>query len=167
MTIRRALAALALTAMGGGSVALAQMGDDAAFATALWEEIAAQRLVGAEALGAVPYLRIGQAHGATLVTLLSTATVDGVTGRVIVKRSYGEGATREGIIANPAENIANVTVMFQREDGYDPANGNWFWTMFAPDGMVGQMQGMAVAGRAEGCSSCHATAPGGDYLFLY
>ncbi len=157
---------LTLLSAGAVGVALAQAPDDVAFAGALWTELEAQHLVGADALGAVPYLRSGQAHGATLVTLLGTATVNGVTGQVIVKRSYADGATREAIIGNPAENIANITVMFQREDGYDPETGNWFWAMFMPDGMVGEMEGMAP-GRAEGCIGCHATAPGGDYVFLY
>jgi hypothetical protein len=161
------LGSLALISIGTIGVAVAQAPDDGAFAEALWTELEAQHLVGQNALGAVPYLRSGQAHAATLVSLLGTATINGVTGQVIVKRSYADGATREAIIGNPAENITAITVMFQREDGYDPNAGDWFWAMYTPDGAIAQMEGMAVAGRAEGCSGCHATAPGEDFVFLY
>jgi len=159
--------AAALSVAAGGSIVWAQADDDGAFAGALWEQIAGLRFVGDDALGAVPYAREGQAHGETLVTLQSTVTIDGVTGAVLVKRSYGEGATRDGIIAHPNDNLENITVMFQREAGYDPANGDWFWAMYAPDGMVGAMEGMTMAGRVGMCSGCHAAAPGGDYIFLH
>jgi hypothetical protein len=167
MKIRHWVALGAAVPIVVAGVAIAQMNDDTAFAGGLWDQLAGQRLVGPELIGAVPYLRMGEAHGATLVTLVSTATVNGVTGRAIVKRSYGDGATREGIIAAPAENLANVTVMFQREAGYAPEHGDWFWAMFTPDGAVAEMGGMAVAGRVEMCTACHAAAPGGDYTFLY
>ena len=160
------LAAIAAASVGAVGAAVAQQ-DDAAFAATLWQEIEAQRLVGANLIGAVPYAREGQAHGATLATFVSTATVGGVEGQVVVKRSYTDAATREGIIGNPAENLDNITVMFKREAGYDPANQDWFWAMYMPDGMVGEMGGMMVAGMAEGCSGCHAAAPGGDYLYLH
>lgn len=156
-----------LSVVAGGGLVWAQAGDDPAFADALWGQLAAQRLVGDEALGAVPYAREGQAHGATLVSLQSTVTVNGVTGAVLVKRSYTDAATRDGIIAHPNDNLENITVMFQREDGYDPANADWFWAMYAPTGMVGAMDGMTMAGRVTMCSGCHAAAPGGDYVFLH
>jgi len=160
------LAAITAASVGVVGAALAQQ-DDGAFAEMLWQEIEAQRLVGANLIGTVPYPRDGEAHGVTLATFVSTATVGSVKGQVIVKRSYTDAATREGIIGNPAENLDNITVMFKREAGYDPANQDWFWAMYMPDGMVGEMGGMAVAGMAEGCSGCHATAPGDDYLFLH
>lgn len=158
---------VSLTAVGIVK-AQAPMQDDAAFAAQVWDMLAEQRLVGENAIGAVPYLREGQAHGATLVTFLSTITLAGAETQVLVKRSYaGEDATRENIIANPGENLSNITVMVKREAGYDPANQDWFWAMYGADGMVGQMEGMNMAGQVAMCSGCHATAPGGDYIFLH
>ncbi|MGE3718543.1 MAG: cytochrome P460 family protein [Bauldia sp.] len=155
-------------AIGASGAVMAQApADDAAYAGTIWEQLVSQRLVGPDALGAVPYAREGQAHGATLVTFQSVITVDGVTGPVLIKRSYTDAATRGGIIAHPNENLENVTVMFQREDGYDAANQDWFWAMYAPTGMVGQMDGMNMAGQVTMCSGCHATAPGNDYIFLH
>ena len=167
LSIGLTIGAVAL-AMSGVGFAQSEPADDAAFATEVWELIAEQRLVGPEALGAVPYLRQGEAHAASLVTLLSTISVNGTDMEVIVKRSYeGEGATRDAIIANPTENLSNITVMVKREAGYDPDNQDWFWAMYMPDGSVGEMEGMQMAGRVEMCTACHSAAPGGDYLFLH
>jgi hypothetical protein len=168
MKVRIALSITAATVLGvtGYALAQAQPEDDAAFAAQIWEQLLAQRLVGPESIGAVPYPRQGEAHGSLLVSLLSTITVGETEGQVIVKRSYaGEDATRDNIIANPADNVANITVMFKRE-GYDPENADWFWAMYMPDGTLGEMEGMPVAGRVEMCTSCHVEAQGGDYLFL-
>lgn len=166
----RYLAATAATTIVASAVAvtaaIAQM-DDADYAATLWDEMSHVSLVGPHAFGAVPYAREGQAHADTLVTLQGVLTVEGHTGVVIVKRSYNDEATRGQIIAEPMTNLANVTVMFQREDGYDPDNNNWFWAMYTPDGEVGMMGDMAAAGRAEGCIGCHAGAPGEDYIFLH
>lgn len=167
MKLAKGLAAAALVSLEATVIALAQSQDDgAAFAGQLWEQLVNQRLVGPDSIAAVPYLREGQAHGPTLVSLISTATVGDVTGEVIVKRSYGgEDATRENIIADPAGSLQNITVMFKRA-GYDPENEDWFWAMYTPDGSVGEMEGAAVAGKVAMCTGCHAQAPGGDYLFL-
>jgi hypothetical protein len=157
-------AAVAFVLVWWAAPALAQ--DETAYAAQLWQQLVQQRLVGPQAMGAVPYLRVGQAHAPTLVTLLSTATVGSRQGTVIVKRSYAQGATREEIIANPTQKLENITVMFQREAGYDAANQNWFWAMYAPDGAVGRMEGATMAGKVGMCIGCHTTAPGGDFVFL-
>lgn len=168
---RNLAAAVAIAAAGtiAATTAFAQMEmeDDAAYAAALWEEMTHASLVGSHAIGAVPYERQGQAHAETLVTLQAVLTVEDHTGIVIVKRSYNDGAERGDIISNPMDNLANVTVMFQREEGYDPENDNWFWAMYMPDGSVGMMGDMAAAGRAEGCIGCHQNAPGDDLVFLH
>lgn len=160
------IAGATLLSLATVGVAAAQSPDDTAFAESLWAEMEAANLVGPELIGAVPYPREGQAHGATLVTLVSTLTVDGVTGQVIVKRSYADDTTREGIIENPGEGLANVTVMFARE-GYAPEAGDWFWAMYMPTGMVGEMEGNTLAGQVEMCTGCHQSAPSGNYTFLF
>ncbi|MDA0342404.1 MAG: hypothetical protein O3B74_12500, partial [Proteobacteria bacterium] len=53
--------------------------DDVAFAQKLWRELAAARLVGANALTSKPY-EGAEPHGAILVTLQTNLAVDGHTG---------------------------------------------------------------------------------------
>lgn len=165
-TSRMVLAAVIGLAAAGGLAVAQTPQDDGAVAADVWRQLAEQRLVGSNAVGAVPYARQGQAHGPTLVTFQSTVDVGGTPRTVIVKRSYGEGSTREGILANPGGELRNVTVMVQIA-GYDPENKDWFWAMYMPDGTVGQMEGNAVAGKVAMCSGCHASAGGGDYVFLH
>ena len=167
MKLKHWIGGIGLLSLATVGVAIAQTPEeDAAFAEALWAEMEAANLVGDNLIGAVPYPREGQAHGATLVTLVQDLTVDGVTGQVIVKRSYADDATRAGIIGDPGANLTNVTVMFERE-GYAPDAGDWFWAMYMPTGMVGTMEGNALAGQVEMCTGCHSEAPGGNHTFLF
>ncbi len=122
-------------------------------------------------------LRTGVIRGASphgkLVRMYSTwVTVDGHAYPTVVKDNYGgRGMTPEKVEENPAAYLKSVTVMLQREPGYDPENQNWFWVKFDPDGKVAKNEkGMALAGRvakgmSKGCISCHSQAEGGDYLF--
>jgi len=43
-----------------------------------------------------------------------------------------------------------VTVMFRREDGYDPGNKNWFWATYKPDGVARHQPRRHGARRARG-----------------
>ena len=161
-----ALGLVAWVAAGSPHGAVAQ--DDAAFADQLWQALVASRLAGPNAILSVPYARQGEAHADTLITLEAQITVGAVTGTAIVKKSFGEpGATREAIMSDPARYLSDITVMFQREAGFDASNQNWFWAMYAPSGMVGEMDGMNMAGRVGMCIECHRAAPGNDYLFLH
>ena len=71
----------------------------------------------------------------------------------------------------PSEYLLAVTVMVQREPGYDPEDNNWFYAKYAPDGaIVMANNGMAMAGRVAkgmeaGCIPCHVKAGGGDFVF--
>lgn len=166
----RYMAATVATAMVAGAIAISSataQDDDAAYAAALWDEISHVSLVGPHAIGAVPYAREGQAHAATLVTLQGIVTVGDHTGVAIVKRGYTDDATRGGIISDPNANLAAITVMYQREAGYDSDNNDWFWAMYTPAGEIAMMGDMPAAGRPEGCIGCHANAPGDDYVFLH
>jgi hypothetical protein len=111
-------------------------------------------------------------HGQFLRLFYNLVNVDGKPYHVIVKDNYGgEGATMETVSASPQEYLAAVTIMLQRETGYDPDNDNWFWVKYGPDGgILKNPNGMALAGRVakgsdSGCISCHANAEDGDYLF--
>jgi hypothetical protein len=138
----------------------------------LWNVLKKERLIGPDAIFSKPY-KGTHPHGAVLDTINSRVTVRGHNGLVFVKRNYGgEGATVASVSTDPAKHLKAITVMFQREDGYDSDNQNWFWAKYLVDGSLDKNpKGMALAGRvakgkSKGCIACHTAAPGGDYLFL-
>jgi len=145
--------------------------DDIAYAGLLWEVMEDARLVGDNALYGYPYAGI-EPHGFLLETFYEEATVDGHTGTLVVKRNFGpEGVETDTVIGDPDGSLAAVTIMFQREAGYDEENQNWYWVKYLPDGSLDQNPaGMQLAGRVgkgadQGCIACHVGAGGDDYLF--
>lgn len=110
--------------------------DDLAYAEQLWQALVKAGLAGKGAFQATPYP--GQhPHGAVLQTLDGKVGVGGKSQVVIVKRT-----------------------------GYDPANKDWFWVKYTPDGKPDKTpEGTALAGRVGMCSDCHKSAPGGDQVF--
>ena len=145
--------------------------EDTEYARLLWEVMESSRLAGRGALMSTPYDG-APPHGMMLETFYTTATIDGYTGNLIIKRNYGpEGVEAEAILAAPEEHLGSITVMFQREEGYDPDNMNWFWVKYLPDGTLDKNpKGMALAGRVakgaeKGCIACHSLAPGGDMVY--
>lgn len=112
-------------------------------------------------------------HGMFLKMYYNIVTVGEMPYHVIIKDNFGgEGATLETVAEMPADYLMAVTVMVQREAGYDPDNNDWFWAKYGTDGSVDKNDmGMALAGRvakgmAMGCIACHANAKDGDYLFV-
>lgn len=96
------------------------------------------------------------AHGATFMTTyvndVALATIQGKTGKmkedsVIVKENYDANKT-----------LMALTVMF-KEDGYDPANNDWFYAKYAPNGTI------QVEGKVKACIDCHAKVKDNDYIF--
>jgi hypothetical protein len=77
----------------------------------------------------------------------------------------------EAVSGSPHRYLAAVTVMVQREAGYDPDNNDWFWVKYKPDGEIDKNpKGIALAGRVakgmdSGCIACHAEAQNNDYVF--
>lgn len=162
-------------AVGAGAVRAegAPFGDaqSVSYAAALWQQLAAKGLVGEGMIHALPYEGT-EPHGMMLETFFSTATVEGHTGTVVVKRNYGPaGVSADAVLAEPDKHLGAVTVMFRREAGYDPDNQDWFWVKYLPDGSLDKTpNGTALAGRVAkgmdtGCIACHANAGGDDYLF--
>lgn len=144
---------------------------DVAYAALLWEVMEAERLVGANSLRSFPYEGIDP-HGMLLETFYTEATVDGHTGTLIVKRNYGPaGVEVDLVLADPDGHLGAHTVMFRREAGYDPDNGDWYWVKYLPDGTLDKNpKGMELAGRVgkdadAGCIACHLGAGGEDYIF--
>ncbi len=166
-------AIMALTLPGSATMAQdAPFGTDAdaEYAKLLWSVMVEARLAGDGAIMTVPYPGTDP-HGMMLETFYTTADVSGHTGDLVVKRNYGpEGVEAGAVLSNPAEHLDAVTVMFRREEGYDPDNANWFWAKYLPDGTLDQNPaGMQLAGRVakgadEGCIACH-TGAGEDLLF--
>ena len=145
--------------------------DSVAYAGALWASLTGSNLVGPGALTAKPYQGT-HPHGAVLVTFEAQIGVDGHTGIAIIKNNYAGETVSEASVANdPAQNLDAVTVMFKRETGYDPENGDWFWAKYKTDGSLhANPNGVLLAGRVakgkpKGCIACHKLAPGGDYVF--
>ena len=143
-------------------------GKDLGFAVAMWQAMSGYQdwLMTSDAYpSAAP-------HGMFVKLYSSVVDVDGTPYHVIVKDNFGgEGATLETVAEKPGDYLMAVTVMVQREAGYDPDNNDWFWVKYSPDGTVDKNpQGMALAGRVAkgmnmGCIACHANATNGDYIF--
>jgi len=111
-------------------------------------------------------------HG-KFVQLFSTwVTVEGRAYPIIIKDNFGgRGVTAERSAEERERWLKAVTIMLQREEGYDKDHQNWYWVKYAPDGSImTNDKGMKLAGRVAkgmpaGCISCHANAGGNDYLF--
>ncbi|MCT7376156.1 cytochrome P460 family protein [Chelativorans salis] len=147
--------------------------EDTAYSQTLWERLNEENLAGDNAVNTVPYEGTDP-HGVILETLYRDIDVEGHTGLVVVKRNYGpEGVTVEDVQGDRGEHMDSITVMFKREQGYDPENQDWFWAKYLADGSLDQNpQGMSLAGRVgkgadQGCIPCHAQAAEGDYLYTF
>jgi len=115
------------------AAALAQQGApagtdaDAEYAVQLWDLMEQEGLAGEDMIRSFPDSGIAP-HGMMLETFYTDATIGGHSGALVIKRNYGpEGVTLDQVLADPQSHLAAVTVMFRRESGYDPENGNWFW----------------------------------------
>ena len=147
--------------------------DSIAYSEKLWSVLQQEKLVDAPAKNPPPYRGV-HPHGAILTTVHSETSVGGHTGKVIVKKNYeGDGVSIDEVAAAPQKYLQAVTVMFQREEGYDSENQNWFWAKYTPDGgLDSNEQGKKLAGRVArgkpaGCIACHVAAPGGDYIYTH
>lgn len=140
--------------------------EDQDYAGQLWQTMTERNLAGDDAVQAFPYPG-SDPHGIMLETFYTDATIDGHTGTLVIKRNYGpEGVTVDQVLGAREEHLAAVTIMFRRADDYAPDTGNWFWAKYLPDGSLDQTpDGTLLAGMAQGCISCHASAEGDDYLF--
>jgi len=157
-----------------GTVAFAQdmpfgTDADAAYAAKIWSAMTDMRLAGDGMIRGTPYDGTDP-HGKMLETFYTTATIDGHTGTLIVKRNFGpEGVSADEVLADPGKHLGAVTVMYKREAGYDPDNQDWFWVKFLPDGSLDKNpKGMRLAGRVakgadKGCIACHSGED--DYVF--
>ena len=143
---------------------------DADYAADLWAVMEELKLAGDDMLRSYPYEGVAP-HGMMLETLYTTATVDGHSGDLVVKRNYGpEGVSVDEVLNDPDTHLAAITVMYRREAGFDPDNADWYWVKYLPDGSLDMNpNGVRLAGRVAkgmdaGCIACH-TGAGDDMLF--
>lgn len=141
--------------------------DNTDFAETLWAELKEAKLVGKNRIHVQPF-EGNEPHGTIQQVLNTELTVNGRTGKVIVKVNHGgPNVDVQEVYDNPNKHVAAVTVMFKREAGYDPDNNDWFWAKYNPDGSLDKNpKGMKLAGRVakgmnQGCIACH-TALGGE-----
>ena len=139
--------------------------NDVSYAKNLWQKLEAK---GLNSTPANLYVG-GPPHGKVREVL--EGKIDGK--RVIVKRNYrGKNITVKKVAANRVKYLKSVTVMQKRKD-YDPADADWFWVKYAPDGTIMKnkkqmsLAGKVAKGKPIGCIACHAAAPGGSFVFKH
>ena len=143
--------------------------EETKYAAGLWKALQKADLIGPNAVNGV--LSQGKApHGAVVEATSKNIRFKGHLGAVHVKRNYG-GTPAEAAKMR-TQSLMAITVMFQREQGYDSDNDNWFWAKYMPDGSLDKgpndmpLAGRVAKGMDMGCIACHSKAEGGDYLFL-
>jgi len=153
--------------------------EEVAYAKTLWQRMMEEKLVGAHQKDLKPFFGGAPPHGTILELADQVLKVDGHSGFLVVKRNYnGPGVSVDAVAADRARFLSSVTIMYQREPGYDTDNQDWFWVKYKPDGRLfkARINGMKLpmAGRiikgktpqdSAGCIYCHSSAGGGDYIF--
>ncbi len=159
---------------------------DIQYAQQLWDAMVQGRIEGEGRRASSPFFGGAKPHGEILELSYQNLTVNGHTGFIVVKRNYGVvGApgvrghvTVESVRADRNKYLDSITVMYQREGGYDDAHQNWFWAKYRPGGSLftkeiegrsTQLAGRLLKGKQQqdnsGCIYCHSSAGGGDYIF--
>ena len=152
---------------------------DVAYAASLWSAMEAAGLVGADARELEPFFGGAKPHGMILELAYQDLAVAAHSGFLVIKKNYdGDGVSEQAVKADRARFLSAITVMYEREAGYDEVNQNWFWVKYKPDGSLFTKpiggRDVALAGRIVkgptpedngGCIYCHRSAGGGDYIF--
>ena len=102
-------------------------------------------------------------HGAFLKMYLNRVAIGNPAelpaGSIIVKENYHVDRST----------LKAITVMY-RSKAYNPANGDWYWIKFNPDGTVDSTSvesgSKPMAGKVTSCIECHSDAEGDDYTFF-
>ena len=144
---------------------------DISDAKKVWKASVEAGFVGENAIVTRPY-KGKPPHGMILELMEKEVTIDDVKGALVVKKNYGgNGLTVEDVIEDPDKYLKAITIMFQREDWYDPENMNWFYGKYSADGSLQQnpkkvkLAGRVAKGAPTGCIACHKAAPGGDFIY--
>jgi len=142
--------------------------DDVTFANDLWKA-----MNGYENWLMKSDVRMGMSpHGDFIRLYYNIVNVNAKPYHVILKDNYGgDGVTLNMISESPEKYLMAVTVMVQREKGYDSDNNDWFWVKYNADGTVSKgdkdvaMAGRIAKGMDTGCIACHKAAKDNDYVF--
>jgi hypothetical protein len=153
--------------------------EDITYAGKIWSTMEIERLVGENEARLKPFFGGAKPHGMVLELVYKNITVNNHDGFIVVKKNYdGMDVTVESVKNNRAKYLSSITIMYQRESGYDKDNRNWFWAKYTPggglfqkkiEGKIIQMAGRIWKGKTidqnKGCLYCHRSAGGGDYIF--
>ena len=142
--------------------------DDVTFANDLWKA-----MNGYENWLMKSDVRMGMSpHGDFIRLYYNIVNVNAKPYHVIIKDNYGgDGVTLNMVSESPEKYLMAVTVMVQREKGYDSDNNDWFWVKYNADGTVSKgdkdvaMAGRIAKGMDTGCIACHKAAKDNDYVF--
>jgi len=142
--------------------------EDVTFANDLWKA-----MNGYENWLMKSDVRMGMSpHGDFIRLYYNIVNVNSKPYHVIVKDNYGgDGVTLNMVSESPEKYLMAVTVMVQREKGYDSDNNDWFWVKYNADGTITKgdkdvaMAGRVAKGMDTGCVSCHKAAKDNDYIF--
>lgn len=141
---------------------------DNEYAAKVWQYMVKKKLVGAERIRSYPFVG-SRPHGSIQEVISIEAKIQGQKGKLIVKHNYGakEELTPHKVYSeNQANNYVALTIMFQREKGYDTVNHDWFWAEYNPDGSIINYQGVDLSGRSAMCLGCHTPLGGKDREIL-
>ena len=137
---------------------------DDAYAAKLWAYMLENQLTGEDRVRSFPFVG-SRPHGSIQELTVTEATIDGQKGRLLIKHNYGaeeELTPKKVYAADHDEYSEPLAIMFQREEGYDATNNNWFWAEYNADGSVFNYQGANLSGRAPLCLGCHTPLGGND-----
>ena len=71
---------------------------------------------------------------------------------------YGAIQVKENY--NKAKELKAITVMYKVK-GYNPADGDWFWVKYSPEGMA------KPYGKPKGCIGCHGARVNNDFVIVH
>lgn len=94
-------------------------------------------------------------HGKLLTTYVTDKAFSAIDGKkgsipngsIIVKENY-----------MPDGKLDAITVMYKVKS-FDPANNDWFWLKYAPDGAID------VQGKVDMCIACHGKVRDNDFIY--
>ena len=142
--------------------------EDNAYAAKVWAYMQKHNLVGENRIRSFPFIG-SRPHGSIQEVVTTEGEIEGKIGRLVVKHNYGakDRLTPESVYgSNQNNNYEALTIMFQREDGYDPGNNNWFWAEYTSEGSIINYQGVDLSGRSSLCIGCHTPLGGKDREIL-
>ena len=94
-------------------------------------------------------------HGALLTVYANDTAIKGIAAK------KGKLPVESLVVIdnfNAAKKLEFVGVMYKLK-GFNPADGDWFWAQYSPDGKV------IEEGKIDECIRCHAAQKTNDYIF--